>query len=154
MAGRTPPASRGRATSTRGAATTRARKAAPRKAAAPARRRPSASRARPSMGAAVAGGLGRGVGALWMGVAHSVGWVARGVGKQAATAKEIDPEHRRDGAGLLMLGLAILIGVAVWAGSAGPVGKWLADAVRLFLGGLAVFLPLLLLYGAVRLMRR
>lgn len=113
-----------------------------------------ATRARPSAGAVVAGGLGRGVGALWMGVAHSVGWVARGVGRQAATAKEIDPEHRRDGAGLLMLGLAILIGVAVWAGSAGPVGKWLADAVRLFFGGLAVLLPLLLLYGAVRLMRR
>src|SRR3954468_10872005 len=157
MAGRTPPASRGRATSTRGAATTRARKAAPRKAAprkAAPRRRTTATRARPSVGAVVAGGVGRGIGALWMGVAHSVGWVARGVGKQAATAKEIDPEHRRDGAGLLLLGLAILIGVAVWAGSAGPLGKWLADAIRLFFGGLAVLLPLLLLYGAVRLMRR
>ncbi|GAA2622490.1 cell division protein FtsK [Paractinoplanes durhamensis] len=106
------------------------------------------------MGATLATAAGRGLGALWMGVAHSVGWVARGVGKQAATAKEIDPEHRRDGAGLLMLGLAILIGVAVWAGSAGPVGNRLADAVRLFFGGLAVLLPLLLLYGAVRLMRR
>jgi DNA segregation ATPase FtsK/SpoIIIE, S-DNA-T family len=89
-----------------------------------------------------------------MGLAHSVGWAARGVGRQAATAKEIDPEHRRDGAGLLLLGLAILIGVAVWMGSAGPVGQWLADATRLFFGGLAVLLPLLLLYGAVRLMRR
>jgi S-DNA-T family DNA segregation ATPase FtsK/SpoIIIE len=89
-----------------------------------------------------------------MGLAHGVGWAARGVGRQAATAKEIDPEHRRDGAGLLLLGLSILIGVAVWAGSAGPVGKWLADAVRLFFGGLAVLLPLLLLYGAIRLMRK
>ena len=108
----------------------------------------------PSVGSALATGIGRGVGALWMGLAHSVGWAARGVGRQAATAKEIDPEHRRDGAGLLMLGLAILVGVAVWAGSAGPVGTWLADAMRLFFGGLAVFLPLLLLYGAVRLMRK
>ncbi|WP_213005402.1 DNA translocase FtsK [Paractinoplanes toevensis] len=153
MAGRTPPASRGRATS-RGAATTRARQPARKKPAARPRARPTASRARPSMGSAVATGVGRGLGALWMGVAHSVGWVARGVGKQAASAKEIDPEHRRDGAGLLMLGLAILIGVAVWVGSAGPVGKWLADAVRLFFGGLAVLLPLLLLYGSVRLMRK
>ncbi|GAB1642438.1 DNA translocase FtsK [Krasilnikovia sp. MM14-A1259] len=88
-----------------------------------------------------------------MGVAHGVGWAARGVGRQAATARDIDPEHRRDGAGLLLLGLAILVGVAVWAGSAGPVGARLADAVRLFFGGLAVLLPLLLLYGAVRLMR-
>ncbi|GLY94738.1 cell division protein FtsK [Actinoplanes sp. NBRC 103695] len=98
--------------------------------------------------------LVRGVGALWMGVAHSVGWVARSVGRQAATAKDIDPEHRRDGGGLLMLGLAILVGVAVWAGSAGPVGARVADAVRLFFGGLSVLLPLLLLYGAVRLMRK
>nr|WP_296068859.1 DNA translocase FtsK [uncultured Actinoplanes sp.] len=89
-----------------------------------------------------------------MGLAHSVGWVARGVGRQAATAKDIDPEHRRDGAGLLLLGLSILVAVAVWAGSAGPVGTWLADSVRLFFGGLAVFLPLLLLYGAIRLMRK
>ena len=99
-------------------------------------------------------GINHGVGALWMGLAHSVGWAARGVGRQAATAKEIDPEHRRDGAGLLLLGLAILVGVAVWAGSAGPVGARLADAVRLFFGSLAVLLPLLLLYGAVRLMRK
>ncbi len=166
MAGRTPPASRGRTASKGGAASARARQPVRKAAAAPARKatparkaapRPrarSAARARPSVGSAVAGGLGRGVGALWMGVAHSVGWVARGVGRQAATAKEIDPEHRRDGAGLLMLGLAILIGVAVWAGSAGPVGTWLADAVRLFLGGLGVLLPLLLLYGAIRFMRK
>ncbi|MFI5888738.1 DNA translocase FtsK [Actinoplanes sp. NPDC051513] len=151
MAARTPPA---RKPAPRKAAPRKAasRKATPRRAT--TTRRPSATRARPSASSVLAAGVGRGVGALWMGVAHSVGWVARGVGRQAATAKEIDPEHRRDGAGLLMLGLAILIGVAVWAGSAGPVGKWLADAVRLFFGGLAVLLPLLLLYGAIRLMRR
>ncbi|MEU7902033.1 DNA translocase FtsK 4TM domain-containing protein [Actinoplanes sp. NPDC049118] len=160
MAGRTPPASRGRAaSSTRGAATTRARQPA-RKTARKAAARPaartrarSATRARPSVGAVLVAGLGRGFGTLWMGVAHGVGWVARGVGRQAATAREIDQEHRRDGAGLLMLGLAILVGVAVWAGSAGPVGARLADAVRLFFGGLSVLLPLLLLYGAVRFMR-
>jgi S-DNA-T family DNA segregation ATPase FtsK/SpoIIIE len=167
MAGRTSPASRGRAASTsRGSANSRARQPAKQPAKKPARKTPArpAARtrtpqrrrtvARPSVSAAVATGLGRGLGALWMGLAHSVGWAARGVGRQAATAKEIDPEHRRDGAGLLMLGFAILVGVAVWAGSAGPVGTWLADSVRLFFGGLAVFLPLLLLYGAVRLMRK
>jgi DNA segregation ATPase FtsK/SpoIIIE, S-DNA-T family len=164
MAGRTPPASRGRAASTpRGAATNRARQPAARQPARqPARKsaRPAArTRARPvsrrpSLGAVIATGFGRGLGALWMGVAHSVGWAARGVGRQAATAKEIDPEHRRDGAGLLMLGFAILVAVAVWADGAGPVGTWLADAVRLFFGGLGVLLPLLLLYGAVRLMRQ
>jgi S-DNA-T family DNA segregation ATPase FtsK/SpoIIIE len=89
-----------------------------------------------------------------MGLASGVGWLARGVGRQAATARELDPEHRRDGAGLFVLGCAILVGVAVWTGSAGPVGTWVADTVRLFLGAISVTLPLLLLYGAVRLMRR
>ncbi|MFI5491136.1 DNA translocase FtsK 4TM domain-containing protein [Actinoplanes sp. NPDC051859] len=172
MAGRTPPASRGRAASKGGAASARARqpgkqpvrkaaaaparKPAPRKAT-PARARArarSATQARPSVGSALATGAGRGARAVWMGVAHGVGWAARGVGRQAATAKEIDPEHRRDGAGLLMLGFAILVGVAVWADAAGPVGTWLADAVRLFLGGLGILLPLLLLYGAIRFMRK
>ncbi|MFI5931190.1 DNA translocase FtsK 4TM domain-containing protein [Actinoplanes sp. NPDC051494] len=160
MAGRPPPASRGRAASKGGAAPTRARKPAPQKsvprkaAAAPRARAKSATRARPSVGAAVATGLGRGVGALWMGVAGSVGWAARGVGRQAATAREIDPEHRRDGAGLLMLGLSILVGVAVWSGGAGPVGRRISDAMHLFFGRLGVFIPLLLLYGAIRLMRK
>src|SRR4029450_6028898 len=115
MAARTPPA-RARKPAPRKAAP---RKAAPRKAPV---RRPTATRARPSTSSVAAPGLGRGVGALWMGVAHSVGWVARGVGKQAATAKDIDPEHRRDGAGLLLLGLSILVAVGVWVGSAGPGG--------------------------------
>jgi DNA segregation ATPase FtsK/SpoIIIE, S-DNA-T family len=97
--------------------------------------------------------LGRGVRAVWMGLAHSVGWVVRGVGRQAATARELDPEHRRDGGGLLLLGLAILTGVAVWFSAAGPVGERVADTVRLFLGAISAALPLLLLVAAIRLMR-
>ncbi len=160
MAGRTPPASRGRAASTtRGAASTRARKstAATRKTPAkPVKRAPRRPAPRPRRPAGPGLGtlVGRGVGTLWMGVAHGVGWAARGVGRQAATAKEIDAEHRRDGAGLLLFGLAILVGVAVYGGGAGPVGHRLADAVRLFFGTLSLLLPLLLLYGAVRLMRK
>ncbi|GIE80294.1 cell division protein FtsK [Actinoplanes philippinensis] len=159
MAGRTPPAGRSRAASTtRGAAVNRAKqparkatgkttgKAAVRK---PAARRPAVRKAPPAIGPGVARGLGN----LWLGVAGGVGWLARGAGRQAASARSIGPEHRRDGAGLFMLGVAILIAVAVWAGSAGPVGVWVADMVRLFLGSLAVLLPLLLFYGAIRLMR-
>jgi DNA segregation ATPase FtsK/SpoIIIE, S-DNA-T family len=88
-----------------------------------------------------------------MGLAHSVGWAVRAAGRQAATARDLDPEHRRDGAGLLMLGVSILTAVAVWFSSAGPLGTQLADTIRLFLGAISVVLPLLLLIGAVRLMR-
>jgi S-DNA-T family DNA segregation ATPase FtsK/SpoIIIE len=89
-----------------------------------------------------------------MGMAHSVGWAMRAAGRQAATARELDPEHRRDGGGLLLLGLGIVVSVAVWFGSAGPLGAWLADSLRLFFGAIAVALPVLLFVGAMRLMRQ
>jgi len=97
--------------------------------------------------------LGRGMIWSWMALAHAVGWAVRGVGRQAATAKELDPEHRRDGRGLLVLGMALLLAVAVWFDAAGPLGDRLASATRLFIGSIAVALPLLLLVGAIRLMR-
>ncbi|HWS31135.1 MAG TPA: DNA translocase FtsK 4TM domain-containing protein [Actinoplanes sp.] len=162
MAGRTPPAGRSRAASTtRGAAVNRAQQPAARKstgktvarkpAAKSTAKRPAARKATPQ---AVNPSITRGIGSLWLGVAGGVGWLARGAGRQAASARDIAPEHRRDGAGLLLLGISILIAVAVWAGSAGPVGIWVADMVRLFLGSLAVLLPILLFYGSIRLMRQ
>jgi S-DNA-T family DNA segregation ATPase FtsK/SpoIIIE len=88
-----------------------------------------------------------------MGLAHGVGWLVRAMGRQAATAKEIDAEHRRDGAGLLALSVAILLAVAVWFDAAGPVGEFVATTVRRLVGAVAALLPLLLLISTVRLMR-
>jgi S-DNA-T family DNA segregation ATPase FtsK/SpoIIIE len=88
---------------------------------------------------------------MWL--AHGVGWLVRAVGRQAATAKEIEPEHRRDGAGLLVLSAAILLAVAVWFDAAGPVGVALATLARRLVGAVAALLPLLLLIATVRLMR-
>lgn len=88
-----------------------------------------------------------------MGLAHGVGWGFRAAGRQAASARDLDPEHRRDGAGLLLFGLAILSAVGIWFSGAGPLGARLADTVRLFLGAIAVVVPVLLMIGAWRLMR-
>ncbi|GAB7043205.1 MULTISPECIES: FtsK/SpoIIIE family DNA translocase [Catenuloplanes] len=147
---RTTPAARTGTSSSRTPAASRARTPAARK---PAARRP-APRTRAKRGGVnplliAAGGLG----ALWMFVANGVGWSVRQVGRGAASARDLDPAHRRDGTGLLMLGLAILIAVAVWFESAGPVGAWLADSIRLFFGAVSIAIPLLLFYGALRLMR-
>jgi DNA segregation ATPase FtsK/SpoIIIE, S-DNA-T family len=90
---------------------------------------------------------------LWMGLAHSVGWVVRAVGRRAAGARELDPEHRRDGAGLLLLGLALLLAVAIWFQGAGPVGVHVASVTRFFIGAIATVLPVLLAVAAVRMMR-
>lgn len=97
--------------------------------------------------------IGRALGAVWMGLAHGVGWAIRAAGRQVASARDLDPEHRRDGGGLLLLGFAILTAVAIWFSGAGPVGARIADTLRLFLGAIAVVLPVLLMIGAVRLMR-
>ncbi|EWM65328.1 cell division protein FtsK [Micromonospora sp. M42] len=88
-----------------------------------------------------------------MGLAHTVGWAFRAAGRQAASTRELDPEHRRDGAGLLLFGLAILSAVGIWGGGAGPVGRHLADTVRLFIGAISIILPVLFMVGAWRLMR-
>jgi S-DNA-T family DNA segregation ATPase FtsK/SpoIIIE len=138
MAGRTTQASRRRSTA--------------RSRAAASRRGRSTARTRRSSGTPVAV-IGRGLGALWMAVAHAIGWVVRAAGRQAATARDLDPEHRRDGGGLLLLGLSILTCVAIWFGGAGPAGRVAEDGARLFVGALAAALPLLLLVGAVKLMR-
>ncbi len=88
-----------------------------------------------------------------MGIAHGVGWLVRGVSSQASKAKDLDPEHRRDGLGLLLLGLSVLLAVAIWGGGAGPFGNWLGVALRLFVGAVAVALPMLLAVSALRMMR-
>ncbi len=88
-----------------------------------------------------------------MGVAHGVGWIVRGLGTQAAKAKDLDPEHRRDGVGLLLLGLSVLLAVAIWGGNGGPLGVKLVTAIRFFIGTTSVVLPILLGVSAIRLMR-
>ncbi|MGW4680497.1 DNA translocase FtsK [Micromonospora taraxaci] len=147
MAGRTSQASRRRGASPRGGTNSRARQPA-KKTRAPVRRRTTPARPGPAVY------VGRAVGALWMGLAHGMGWAVRAAGRQAASARDLDPEHRRDGAGLLLFGLALLSAVALWFSGAGPVGARLADSIRLFLGAISVVVPVLLMIGAWRLMRQ
>ncbi|SBT68102.1 DNA segregation ATPase FtsK/SpoIIIE, S-DNA-T family [Micromonospora sediminicola] len=110
-------------------------------------------RRRPASGPSPAAFVGRAVNAMWMGLAHTVGWGFRAAGRQAASTRDLDPEHRRDGGGLLLFGLAILSAVGIWGGGAGPVGRHLADTVRLFVGAISIVLPVLFMVGAWRLMR-
>ncbi|MQA26005.1 MAG: DNA translocase FtsK [Micromonosporaceae bacterium] len=150
MAGRT--TSKTRARKSTGRSTTRARKStAATRANRRTRNRRTARNAADDYG--VLAVFGRGIIAVWMAAAHSVGWFVRAAGRQAATAKELDPAHRRDGLGLLALGLGIVLAVAVWFQAAGPGGYYLERGVRLSIGALAAALPVLLLAGAVRLMR-
>ncbi|MGI8532201.1 MAG: DNA translocase FtsK, partial [Geodermatophilaceae bacterium] len=62
-------------------------------------------------------------------------------------------QHRRDGIGLALLGLAIVVSVAVWAGGAGPVGTAVRVLFTWAVGGMVAFLPPVLVLCAVWLLR-
>ena len=52
------------------------------------------------------GWIGRVIAGAWMVVAGALGFAARSVGR---SARDIEPHHRRDGVGLLTLGVAIVL---------------------------------------------
>ncbi|WP_285663796.1 FtsK/SpoIIIE family DNA translocase [Actinorhabdospora filicis] len=138
------------------ASTTRKKTAAKRST--PARRaparRPAKKTAKPK--ATIPGPLEvlvKGLGALWTGIARSLGWAARSVAKGAASARDLDHAHRRDGLGLLLVGFALILAVGVWFHTAGFVGEALEKTVRWLAGGAAIVLPVVLVLGAVRVFR-
>ena len=89
--------------------------------------------------------LGRALAALWRGLAVLVGSLVRAVGRNAATARDLDAEHRRDAAALGVLALGLVAVMAVWFHAAGPLGRGLDTLCRLVVGNGALLLPLLLL---------
>ncbi|URN17175.1 DNA translocase FtsK [Streptomyces sudanensis] len=125
-----------------------ARKAAAKKA--PARRTAKKAAARPVPKAAPSptAGVYRVVRALWLGLAHAVGALLRGVGRGA---KGLDPAHRKDGLALLLLGLSLVVAAGTWANLQGPVGDLVDMLVTGAFGRLDLLVPLLIGTMAVRL---
>src|SRR3954451_19585978 len=72
--------------------------------------------------------LGRGVVKIWICIAHLLGSMVRGIGHGA---RDLDPEHRRDGAGMFLICLAVLVAAAIWWDLPGAVG----DGIRNVVGG-------------------
>jgi S-DNA-T family DNA segregation ATPase FtsK/SpoIIIE len=94
--------------------------------------------------------LARVVATAWLGVAHGVGGGVRRVGH---TARDLDPEHRRDGAGLFLVGLALVVAASVWWQLPGEIGNFTRTVVAGSVGLLAWFVPLLLCFVAWRNLR-
>src|SRR4051812_15801886 len=161
MATRTssPPGSRSRAASSkatkssksRSTPTSRSRSTTKKRSRTPARgpvaRRPRPRAVRSGKGPVLRGftALGHGVASLWLWIAHGVGATTRRIG---STARELEPEHRRDGIGLFLFGVALVSAAAVWwqlpgavmegtrtvvAGSVGKVG-WLVPLMLVWIG--------------------
>src|SRR4029077_13714146 len=68
---------------------------------------------------------GKMIAAAWMLVAGAVGFAARAVGRGA---RDLDPHHRRDGLGLLTLGVAIVLGASLWGRMGNAVGRTIHTA--------------------------
>src|SRR3954447_4860081 len=92
----------------------------------------------------------RAIGGVWMGLAHLTGGAARRLG---SGARDLDPAHRRDGLGLLLIGLAIVVAAREWWGLPGQVGTVVHAVVAGTFGRVALVLPLVLLGLGVRLLR-
>ncbi|CCH89728.1 DNA translocase ftsK [Modestobacter italicus] len=127
---------------------TAAKKRPPAKRGSTAARRPAPKRTQSTL----AGSLWRGATGTWGLLARGAGAVARSVARPEE-AEPLAAEHRRDGVGLAVLGLAIVLGAATWTDGIGPVGAGLADAVRWAIGGLTAALPVVLFLVALRLLR-
>ncbi|MEV5318489.1 DNA translocase FtsK [Streptomyces sp. NPDC052687] len=117
---------------------------------APARKAAAKKAAPPRPAPSPTGGVYRLVRAVWLGLAHAVGAVFRGIGQGA---KNLDPAHRKDGVALLLLALALIVAAGTWSNLRGPVGDLVEIIVTGAFGRLDLLVPILLAVIAVRFIR-
>jgi len=96
------------------------------------------------------GAFARALAAVWIGIAHFVGATARSIGR---SARDLEPEHRRDGFGLLMFGLAVVASAAVWWQLPGQAMEVARTIVAGSMGKVGWLVPLLLVYVGWRNLR-
>ncbi|MGV8845388.1 DNA translocase FtsK 4TM domain-containing protein [Tessaracoccus sp.] len=154
------PARQGATTSAR----TPAKKPAPAKKAAPARKptpakKPTSARKpapprkpapAPKQGPGPLVHVGRGIAAVWNGIAKGIGHLARGFG---GAQSDVEPGQRRDGVALFMLLLGVLVSLPLWFTIPGAFGGAIGSATTTVFGSLSIAVPAVLLWGAWRVMR-
>lgn len=100
--------------------------------------------------ARIGGGIARVLRRIWDAIALGVGSVVRGVARNAAS---VDPAHRRDGLGLLLVVLSAIIAAPLWFGTSGWFSSAVADIVTSVTGIFDIAVPVLVFYMALRVMR-
>jgi S-DNA-T family DNA segregation ATPase FtsK/SpoIIIE len=114
-------------------------------------RRPNQRQARPADPVVVLiGWIGRVIAGAWMMVAGAIGFAARAVGRGA---RELEPHHRRDGLGLLTLGVAIVLAGGLWMRMDNAAGHAIRQVVTGGFGSLAFLAPALIALLAWRFLR-
>ena len=83
-------------------------------------------------------------------MAHVAGGAVRRVGH---SARDLEPEHRRDGLGFALIGLAIVVAAREWWAFDGAVGDVIHAVVAGTFGRVAYAVPLVLLFLGVRMLR-
>ncbi|MFE9926737.1 DNA translocase FtsK [Streptomyces sp. NPDC005774] len=113
-------------------------------------RKAAAKKPAPQPAPSPTSGVYRLVRALWLGLAHAVGAVFRGIGQGA---RNLDPAHRKDGLALLLLGIGLIVAAGTWADLKGPVGDLVKILVTGAFGRLDLLVPILVAVVAVRFIR-
>jgi len=88
---------------------------------------------KPGVPVIVGRAISRALTAIWLGFAHVLGTIARGLGK---SARDIDPAHRRDGIGLTYVSSGIIVASVVWFHAHGIVSGFVSSVVT---GGIGIF---------------
>jgi DNA segregation ATPase FtsK/SpoIIIE, S-DNA-T family len=96
------------------------------------------------------GWLLRVIAMAWFMVAKTVGSVVRRFGRNA---RELDPDHQRDGLGLAFLGLALVCAAAIWVRMHNPLFEGTYTLASSLAGEGAFVVPLLFALVGVRFMR-
>jgi S-DNA-T family DNA segregation ATPase FtsK/SpoIIIE len=87
---------------------------------------------------------------IYLGIARGIGKVIRSVNR---SARELDPEHRRDGFGLSLVGLAVVVAAGEWWGLHGFVGAVVRAVVSGSLGSVGLVVPPALIALGVHVLR-
>src|SRR5665811_1091032 len=116
----------------------------------PRQRKPAPRRTGPGPLAGFFAGLAHGIRAVWLGIAGLIGAITRSVGKGA---RDLDPEQRRDGVGLGIIGLGIVVAASVWWRIPGPVGDTTRSIITGSVGILGWAVPIVLGVIAWRTLR-
>ncbi|MFD6998644.1 DNA translocase FtsK [Streptomyces mirabilis] len=143
-AAKKPPAKKAAAPTKAPAKKAPAKKAAAKKAPA---KKVAAKKAPPASAPNPTAGVYKLVRAVWLGLAHAVGAMFRGIGRGA---KGLDPAHRKDGLALLLIGIALIVAAGTWSNLHGPVGNLVEMLVTGAFGRLDLLVPILLAVIAAR----
>jgi DNA segregation ATPase FtsK/SpoIIIE, S-DNA-T family len=94
--------------------------------------------------------IGRALARIWLLLAAALGGVTRAVGR---SARDLDATHRRDGIGLLLFTLTVVVAAVTWFSVDGWLTGIVTAVVTGTVGALDVVVPVFLLWATLRVLR-